>query len=472
MNTGLALLLPWWCGTLWLWAYPISRTGAGFYSMALGYGYLLGILATTVLLRLIDRLMIPLTFGGPITILVIATGGILWQRWHFLRWPCLNQTTEKSQSFWARVLWVLLLIWLAVRLLNLVLEVIWLPLYPWDAWSTWMVRPQAWLEWKRLVPFSDAQAWLADTTGMTYHIEAWRYPLTVSLIALWSALAAGQWHEATVNLAWWGCGLALAFGFYGQARLWGATALTALIFTWLLLSLPLLDAHIALAGYADLWLATVFGLAAISLMHWVRFRDYQQGILALSLGLFCPTIKLEGTVWALLLLIAALAAWLPKRHFIGLAGIAVIAIIALFSAGGWSASIPGLGDLQITTSLIKIPGLGEFPLVYWNSWQAIVDSGFVLDNWHLLFYLVPIVFLLALWQIRHAERPDLPTTTLLVTLLLLAFFILFFFTAAGQWAKDFTSLNRIMLHFVPAILFWMLTVFVPPRQSDQSSLAV
>jgi hypothetical protein len=207
-------------------------------------------------------------------------------------------------------------------------------------------------------------------------------------------------------------------------------------------------------------------------MHWVRFRDFRQGILALGLGLFCPTLKLEGAVWALLFLIAALAAWLPRRYFIGLVSIIVITIIALFLAGGWTTTIPGFGELQITADRIKIPGLGQFALIYWHNWQAIIDSGFILDNWHLFFYLVPLAFLLALWHISHGERSDLIITTGFITLLLLAFFMLFFFTIAGQWAKDFTSLNRIMLHFMPAILFWMLTVLIPPRQSDQPGTVI
>ena len=435
--------------------------------MILGYGYLLGMLVATLLLRMMDRFAIPLNFAGPAIVLITVTAWIGRRRRHFLSSLRFNPATEQSTSFWIKTLWVLLLIWLAVRLINLALEVLWLPVYPWDAWSTWMVRPQAWLEWKQLMPFSDAESWLADTTGRVYHIEGWQYPLTVPLIALWSALASGQWHEAAVNSAWWVCSLALALGFYGQARLWGATALTALIFTWLLLSLPLLNAHIALAGYADLWLAAVFGLAAISFMQWVRFREVQQGILALGLGLFCPTIKLEGTVWALLLLITALAVALPKRYLAGLASVIVVAIIALSAAGGWTTTIPGLGELQITAHLIRIPGLGQFPLMYWNNWSAVVDSGFMLDNWHLLFYLLPIAFLVALWQISQRKRMDLLTNTGLITLLLLAFVVIFFCTSAGQWAKDFTSLNRIMLHLVPAILFWMLTVFIPPRQLNQ-----
>ena len=152
----------------------------------------------------------------------------------------------------------------------------------------------------QLVPFVDAQRWLADVSASVYTLEAWTYPKTVPLLALWPTLAFGAWNETAANLPWIGCVLALGLGFYEQARQWGASALTALIFTWLLLSLPLLNTHVALAGYADLWMAAVFSLAVIAFLQWARDGDRRQGLLAALLALACPLIKHEGAVWLLL----------------------------------------------------------------------------------------------------------------------------------------------------------------------------
>jgi hypothetical protein len=46
---------------------------------------------------------------------------------------------------------------------------------------------------------------------------------------------------------------------------------------------------------------------------------------------------------------------------------------------------------------------------------------------------------------------------------LLALFVLFFLTDAQLWAEQYTSINRVFLDFVPALLFWALTVLVPAR---------
>ena len=83
-------------------------------------------------------------------------------------------------------------------------------LCPWDAWTTWTVRPRVWSELRQLLPFVDPQRWLADTTGSVYTIYAWTYPYTAPLLALWPTLAYGAWNETAANLPW--LGAALAFG--------------------------------------------------------------------------------------------------------------------------------------------------------------------------------------------------------------------------------------------------------------------
>ena len=45
--------------------------------------------------------------------------------------------------------------------------------------------------------------------------------------------------------------------------------------------------------------------------------------------------------------------------------------------------------------------------------------------------------------------------------------MLFFFTDAQYWAEEYTSINRVFLEFVPAFMFWVMTVFVPPRPARE-----
>ncbi|QQS54580.1 MAG: hypothetical protein IPM89_01570 [Candidatus Competibacteraceae bacterium] len=462
-RVGLALGLPWLVGVLWLRALWRDAP-AGIWPMVLGYGGVMGLLAVTLLLRVQAAVGLPLNFAGPITVLALLAlpgGWLAWRRVSFSnRRPMCEDRAPGAGAWWPRILFILLLCWLGWRLAGLAQEIWWRPLYPWDAWTTWTVRPRVWLEWHQLVPFVDPRRWLADTTGSVYTIHAWTYPYTVPLLALWPTLAYGAWNETAANLPWLGVVLALGLGFYGQARLWGVAPLTALIFTWLLLSLPLLDTHVALAGYADLWLATVFGLAVIAFFQWARDGDRRQGWLALLLALACPSIKLEGMVWLLLFLPALLAARLRGWWLLALMGVVLALGGVWWLTGGVEFSIPGLGEFRLTPELIQVPYLGRFALGYRGSWDPVVMNFLVLANWHLFAYLMLLAMgVAAVSMVRRGTARWQRAGLVFIVSSLLALFVLFFLTDAQLWAKQYTSINRVFLEFVPAFLFWMLMVF-------------
>ena len=467
---GFSLLLPWLAGSLavrLLW-----RTApVGVWPLALGYGGLLGWLAVTGLLRLQAALGLAPSALGPASVLIgltVMAGVWLWRRRATVAAGVVGDSgavalpalSPHSVPVVSTLLFYLLLIGLGFRGLHLLLEVWWRPLYPWDAWTTWAVRSRVWTELGQLTPFVDAPRWLAASDGFAYTLPAWNYPATISLVSVWSSLTQGQgvWNETAANLPWLGCGLALALGFYGQARLWGASALTALSFTGLLMSLPLLNSHIALAGYADLWLATALGLAVIAFFQWARTGDCRQGGLALALALTGALFKLEGIVWLLLFIPALAAARLPGRGLLALALAALVAGLVWGCSGGVSWTVAGFGEVHLTPERLQIPYLGQFGLGYRGSWDPVVKNLLVLDNWHLLGLLLPLSAGAAVLT-GFGAQPWQRAQLVWVAASLLALFILFFWTDAQQWAEQYTSINRVFLDFVPALLFWSLAVF-------------
>ena len=267
-------------------------------------------------------------------------------------------------------------------------------------------------------------------------------------------------------MPWLGAAIALGLGFYGQARLWGAAPLTALIFVWLLLSLPVLDTHVALAGYADLWLAAVFGLAVCALLQWARTGDRWQGVLALLLALACPWIKREGWVWALLLIPAAAVGWTPRRYWLWLAGGFLLALALWFATGGVVFTVAGWGEIRLTSEVIQLPLLGRFELHYHDIWVPVARNLLILGNWHLLGYLLLIALLAGLP--RTLAKPWRLAGMMVTGSGLLMLFVLFFFTEAYLWAVEYTSINRVFLHFAPALLFWALTVLPSPFMEDSA----
>jgi hypothetical protein len=358
---------------------------------------------------------------------------------------------------------LLLLILIAGHLAVHGVEITWRPLYPWDAWATWAQKTRVWFELRQLVAFVPPEQWLDSHDISVFTTRASLYPPTIPLIQLWTLMGLDQWNDALMNLPWLLCASGLGFALYAQARLWGVGPLPALVAVYLLLSLPLLSAHIGLAGYADLWLAAIYGLAVMALLHWGRNGDKRQGLLALLAVVAVTQIKDEGGVWALTLLLPALIVWLPRYWLYGLLVLVLTAGTAVLLTGGIHTEIPGVGHLTITAERVVIPHLKEFKLGFHPGvGEIFVQNMYVWGNWHMLWWLAPAVLLLALPHLR-TDRVLIAAYALLAAAAGFVVFM-FFFTELYQWAKDATSLNRIMLHLVPAMLFILVIVYHAVRR--------
>lgn len=460
LRLTIALFLPWLLGVVWLrcrWN-PASE---GALAMVLGYGYLIGILVTILTMLAIDAVGLSQDFLTILTILTVLTvvgywfsRDIPWRNWG----GGLITLGWRGQPTWQKVICGFLLALIAVRLTGVALEIVWRPLYPWDAWMNWAPKTKVWFEHKELVPFVDPNTWLNDQTREFYTIDAWRYPPAIPLIQLWMALAIGRWEESFINLPWLFCGMALGLAFYGQARIWGIPALAALIFTYFLLSMPFTGTHIALAGYAELWLSTTYLLAVMAFFHWLRTGDRRQGVLALLLASSLVLIKVPGIVWALTFIPALLVALLPRRILVGSAIAVSIMAMTWFLSGGFEVKISGLGRFVFTTETIAIPYIGSYSIQYHPGvWEALAQNLFILDNWHLLGYLTVIAFLVAL-PLIFRDRVLLAMATLIVAGL--AFLgIVFFFTHRAAWIIDYTTTNRAIFHMMPVLAYFVLITF-------------
>lgn len=418
-----------------------------------GYGYLIGILLTTLLMHGINALGLAQDFtilSLLLSVLTLAAGIVTWRSPSGRPPPPLRI----PMAPWQRFSMFALAAVIGLRLGNLLLEIAYRPLFPWDAWATWAVKAPVWLELGRLTPFVDPQIWLQSKGA--YTVDAWWYPDTVPLIQLWTALSLGRWIDTWVNLPWLVCAISIGLGFYGQARIWGCSPLRSMLFCYLLASLPILDTSVALAGYADLWMATVYSFAAIALMQWMRTRDRGQAWLAFLIAGACPLIKEEGFLWQGTLLLALLAYVCPPRILL-LSTLGLVAAAILFCfVGGFEATLPGLGQLIVTPDIIQIPGLGRHEISFHPVWLSFADNLFLLDNWHLLWYLVPMALLLltgGTWQKSHWRAFHI-----LIASQLLLVFVIFFLTENYFWAQRYTSINRVLFHTVPVILFYIMAL--------------
>ncbi len=468
----LAWLLPWATGSGVCLALTRGRRHPGDLAAALGMGFLLGLFIVAALSSLLATQNTSEAFSRTAPWLA-AIGVIGWSAVFAFRHPSRSPASiDRAGGFGNRIVWCLLLAAILLRLDVLVAEALLRPTFPWDAWAAWAVKPKAWFLLGHQVPYVPMQEWLAKPALDLRTSAIWDYPELLAWIQIWFASAAGGWNEPLINAVWTGVLAAIGLASYGHWRALGIRPALAMLLVYGLLSLPLLDAHVALAGYADLWLAAALGMAVLCWLRWLRQRNSGQLALAILFAVCLPLIKLEGSVWLLLISVVILLGMLSRRWRWIMLALLVIAAAAGIMLGGFHLPIFGLGWIHVSWGQVTITALGEMDL-YWRPVGSAMLSGLLtLPNWHLLWYFVPLVIVLR-WQVFKEDR-SARSLGILIASFSLFLFVLFFFTDASAWAENYTSANRLVLHIVPAVfsLLALLLAEVPWSRADRSKESI
>ena len=441
-------LLVWAFGVALVAALPASGVAdsAGERAYVIGCGWFVGQYLVTLWRRVLALGSIPFgiaSIGLPMLAAAIAAGWLGRRRLATSRIAhTLTQAARAAHlSNAQRLLWRVLLVWLVVRFGLLLSEVLQRPLYPWDAWTQWSTKARVWYALRTMVPFGSASDWIAATSGAPPYFDAApHYPGTVPLTQVWSATLIGRWDDALINLPWWLTGVAFGFALYALLRKRHMEPLAALLGTWLVLSLPILNVHVALAGYADISMATYFALTTLVGLQYVQLRAPRDLMLALLFASACVVIKNPGIVW-LLTLFPGLVVGLFPRHGMrfAAASFAVAALVALV----------------LTQHGMTILGY-RLQLDYDMPWRALADAWFAYANWHLLFYGALLVIVVGWRQLLSPELAPL-TVTIVGGIAFLGFG--FAFTNAREWVEDQSTVNRATLHLAPLIGVWMVLVY-------------
>jgi hypothetical protein len=433
----------------------------GDIAATIGAGWLIGVFAAAACARAVASAdtarTFALTWPWCVGIGAIAWGvAFLRSRGTSLR-PLLAIRASSGAGRW---LWWLALLLIVTRMLLIGDEASLRPVFPWDAWSAWSTKPKAWFLSGHAEPYVSMIEWLANPQLAVRTAAAWNYPELLAWVQLWFASAAGGWNEPLVDVAWCGALVAFALAAYGYWRALGLAPWLVMLLVYGLISLPLVDAHVALAGYADLWVAITLGFAVLAWTRWLAFRDPAQLALAVAVALALPAIKLEGTVWLAVFLAAVAFDLVPRwrwRFALVLGAIAVAGVLAVTSR-----------SIHVGWNRIEIPSLGTFELAWHGVGGAMLESLFTLPNWHLLWYAVPVLLVLRRARLRTDRAARLLGLTLLIDFAFL--FVLFFFTTASAWAQDFTSANRLILQLVPSV-FVLAAVLLRPISAIETSRA-
>jgi hypothetical protein len=454
-----SLFLPWFLGGVWV--HCILRKSRRWNSFVVaGHGYLLGVLLTTVLIRLWHFTGLPLHYWSiAAAILALTLVGLAVIRLQAI--PARVVQVSPQLEKWELAVVALLLGLILLRYGTILQELVLRPLFPWDAWMNWAPKAVVWHYYQDLVPWVSPTDWLTSPDHALAYTEgasnAWRYPVTIPLLQLWGMMALGTSDHTLIYLPWLLVAIALGLALYGHLRLAGASVVMSTLGCYLLLNLPFINAHVALAGYADIWLAATFGCAVFALHEWEQHRQWHYALLSLLLALMCTQLKIPGLILGGIICLTLLSSVisLRRRTSIGLALIASACILYVLCIG-LDLRISGVGRIAITTDGIVLPYIGRYDIAYHPVHQAMIETTLSMVNWNILWYLFIFFGLTMVITRRSFTAPSLVLRSILLTL----FFILFvyYFTNRYIFALDHTQVNRALIYTIPPVVFYLIYV--------------
>jgi hypothetical protein len=450
----LSILLPWAAGTLWVRALARDGDWPGWMASA-GYGYLIGAFATTLVMRLLDAVGIPWTLPWiALPVLMLILSGYMLSRSSQSprgRWVSAYGSFVLLPA-WTRGLFWACLALIIVRVVDLGLEILWRPLLPWDAWGHWATKARVWFEYRRIVPFVSPAEWLHSGNALRFMDYRSSYPGTVPLLEVWTDICLGGWDESRMNAPWLATIISLALAYYAQMRRVGVDVALAMLSTYALMSLPFLDLQVALAGTADLYVAAAYGMAAIGLWQWSLMRRRADLALALAMAIICTAVKIEGVLWALTLLPGTIVT-VNRR-----AGLAFVTLI-IVAAATYLAFGP---DQLVLFGYVLRTHFEDVSL-------PLAQHMFVMDNWHPFWY-AAIAIIAVNWRILLRKDFAPMTTTMLGACAFV--FVVYFYSSASGGVDDESLVNRLLLHLVPALAFYLsLLVLKPPMTTEERGVS-
>lgn len=335
-------------------------------------------------------------------------------------------------------------------------------IFPWDAFTTWMYRAKAWVLDDHLTPIINAQTWIAEGGANGIPVYASHYPTLLSDIAAWMSALCGNWYVAAASLPWTAAGLALVASVWGLLHAAGTSWFIALFGAVIATSLPLLDMHVALAGYGDLWMALTSGVGLGLLLLWAQInegatlqRQLSQSTLWLGMALLLISaqFKLEGWLWLAMGLVFIGASLLKARQLMVATVVLILFIAAHIMATGTTAiNLGPLGLWGLADQKIHAGFLGHYALRLYNPVGDYIDALLLQKNLSLLllFYVAGLAWLLL--KLPKIARHHWLMGALIIT----SQGVIFGVSSFSQYAESGTAITRLVLHFVPVFIFTAL----------------
>ena len=328
------------------------------------------------------------------------------------------------------------------------------PVFPWDAFTTWMFRAKAWVTADQAVDFVTLNEWLASGSGFT--LPAAHYPIAISAIAAFAAALSGGWSDQAASIPWFFVMAASALIMAGLCRLQVPNRpIAAAVGATLLVTSPLVHWHGLLAGYADIWVMGTSGMGLAGICLWTQSKARSTLAASLLLLVLGCLWKSEGWLWLMLgcAVVLTLSVWrrLPPWAFVALA------LTAVSLGFAQPVDLGPFGRWGVTESTLSAGLLGDFDARPFNPAPAFLEMSILQGNFLMLIPLYGIA--LATLLIRDAREYF---GYLLMALCLMAVHgVIFGLSEYSLYAETGTAINRFLLQNLPVLIVTITAIWQP-----------
>lgn len=425
-------------------------------SLSMGSGLPVGILLSTGLLLVITQLNINFSQAAKGALAVMSAGfcGLLIVNM-LLKGKQKPSSGIGSSLAWAYhtftrhpVLYILTVGFLTLHAWFTLENYLVREVFSWDAFTTWVFRAKAWVLSGSFSNFSHTPHWLVHGDNGGYAIYANHYPLFTSLAIAFLSSLTNEWEPMAINAAWGAAYCSIACLTYGVLKVIDLTPIAALMGTLALISMPLVNSHAALVGYADLWIAVTSGIGLSLLLAWSLKKDLNALLLGFLLLAIGSQVKHEGWVWLIVgVIFIGILSLLTRRFFyLSVISTAISAIVVVFAINTTSQGAMTLFDVSSET--YNFGEIGIIKLRPYNPLPNYLDAIFFQPNFHLLGSL----YLVALAAITILLKKDSLPFWLLSILLIAVQGVIFGLSNYSEFAEIGTAINRILLQVLPVFV--------------------
>ena len=256
----------------------------------IGGGCLVGYLGLAAQIWFLDQL----NLNAISPFLLLTTGAIFlicFTIQSFLKETSVEITEITTESLYNPIFLLTLILSLVVIAFVAHEHFLW-PAAAWDAVWFWALKANEFL------------LHIESTKNVTPFILDATHPKTLIYITAWGGWSAaiGEPFRLAPLIPWLHLYLATAVSILGFF-LWKTESLTiSMVFTYIFLSTPLVEAHTILAGYADLWLTFPIFLSIIFFCEYYKAKDIKLLLLALAIAAIPTFVKGIGSIYSIALL--------------------------------------------------------------------------------------------------------------------------------------------------------------------------